>query len=532
VRSDLDGNDEAAIAGQANVQAGIPSTLPGRISKEIMSAGPEYAAQRLAWLESPWFMALSGLAIILNAVIIGVETSGIDSAQGQFLAWQVEQMLLAFFTVELLLKTFRDGRAFVCGEDWGWNVFDGFIVLSGVFDQWTVPVLEYIHVLSHEKHSSMSIAFSVLRMVRLLRIMRLIRLVKIVRPLHDLALGLVEALHGMFWVLVLLSMSIYTLGIICTEFISRNHLLVLEQFLDDDDIGKITAMFQSVPDSMFSLFDIMSSWSLVPLAPLFEEAPLLRIFFVVFYIYSAWAMLAVMSGVVSDNMIVLRNDMVAEDQRKEEERKSVVTRRLLELFTEADGDQSGAINREEFDLLLSSPKLIAQLSKVGTISPQDLHDLFDWIDHDGSGSIEINEFMAGFRWATQPLGISSLAKISERFSSNSRHMGERIIKVLEERFQELQDIMEGPLLRVQAICQMLQVNDVTFQDVNRLMSEEVMPHRPEPLLQELAAVEERLSEKLSFVRSRLEDLEHESQHDHLCRARARGRLAARGTAPN
>merc|ERR1712113_810504 len=114
-------------------------------------------------------------------------------------------------------------------------------------------------------------------------------------------------------------------------------------------------MFLTVEESMFTLFGTMSSWSLLKFVPLFKEMPILRPLFVLFYVYSAWALLAVMTGVVSENMIAIREQMEKEDQQRDELRKMMVSKALTDLFRQADTDHSGSVSREEFDAMLKSP---------------------------------------------------------------------------------------------------------------------------------------------------------------------------------
>merc|ERR1719324_1668909 len=90
---------------------------------------------------------------------------------------------------------------------------------------------------------------------------------------------------------------------------------------DETELQEIKEMFSTVSNSMFTLFGTVSSWSLLKFVPLFDEMPYLRPLFVLFYVYSAWALLAVMTGVVSENLIAIREQMVKEDELKEEKRK-------------------------------------------------------------------------------------------------------------------------------------------------------------------------------------------------------------------
>merc|ERR1719456_1456181 len=102
----------------------------------------------------------------------------------------------------------------------------------------------------------------------------------------------------------------------------------------------------------------MSSWSLIQLAPLFEDMPILKPLFVLFYVYSGWALLAVMTGVVSENMIAIRDELAREDQMKEESRRLLAADVLIELFATADGDGSGEVSKAEFEELLKDKDMM------------------------------------------------------------------------------------------------------------------------------------------------------------------------------
>merc|ERR1719423_247531 len=97
--------------------------------------------------------------------------------------------------------------------------------------------------------------------------------------------------------------------------------ILSEDMMVDPEIREIQVMFESVPDSMFTLFGTISSWSLTTYEPLFENVPMLKPVFVLFYVYSAWALLAVRTGVVSGNMSAIREQLNKEDAQREEMRK-------------------------------------------------------------------------------------------------------------------------------------------------------------------------------------------------------------------
>merc|ERR1740138_2013786 len=60
-----------------------------------------------------------------------------------------------------------------------------------------------------------------LRMARLLRILRLVRLIKSIPPLFNLVVGIMQAMQGMAWVMVLTVLLLYTIALLGVKLISH-----------------------------------------------------------------------------------------------------------------------------------------------------------------------------------------------------------------------------------------------------------------------------------------------------------------------
>lgn len=335
-----------------------------------------------------------------------------------------------------------------------------------------------------------------------LRIVRLFRLVRIVRPLYELAQGVLEALQGMFWVLVFMVMTLYSMAILCTRMIGHGDILS-EEMKMDEDIRDIQAMFLSVQDSMFTLFGTMSSWSLTKFVPLFEESPILKPIFVLFYVYSAWALLAVMTGVVSENMIAIREQMVKEDEQRDEMRKTMISTMLLELFREVDADRSGTVSKQEFDAMLRSQELMHKITKNTHLKAQDLSDLFDWLDHDGSGMVTIDEFMTGFKWVNEPMRAKSLVKLQARLATDLKEAEDTINLNVHRRVIEVQKLVMAPLRKVHAIAEQMQSLDVQFTNMRTSLRERI---DLAPAAELISDSEGRLQAKMDRVFRRLAEL--------------------------
>jgi len=505
VRSDLEEEGVEAMPGMPSHAMGVRQrTLQHLAFQRTAFEAEEQLRDPMVWVDAAWFHGFSGLMIFINAVVIGLETD-IENP----ILFYAEHVLLTFFMFELIARLLRHGYHFFRHEeDWIWNVFDFSIVMAGVFDQWLLPLVTVMGLDPGEEDSSrMSVVFMLMRMARLLRIVRLFRLVRIVRPLYELAQGVLEALQGMFWVLVFMIMTLYSAAILCTRLIGHGDIFS-ESMGDDEEIHKIQAMFVSVDDSMFTLFGTMSSWSLLKFVPLFEEMPLLRPCFVLFYIYSAWALLAVMTGVVSENMIAIREQMLKEDEQREQMRKSMVTQTLMDLFREADADDSGTVSREEFDAMLRSPDLIRKITKNTHMKVQDLQDLFEWLDHDGMGTVTVDEFMMGFKWANEPLRAKSLVKLQERLAADLKNLETNVTATVERRVGEVQRLVAAPLRKVHAITEQMQSLDVQLSEIKSGLRESALSV---PTPQELRDAEDRLGAKLSAAILRLEAIEESAR---------------------
>merc|ERR1719235_159273 len=251
---------------------------------------------------------------------------------------------------------------------------------------------------------------------------------------------------------------------------------------------------------MFTLFGTMTSWSLLKFEPLFDPFPALQPLFVLFYVFSAWALLAIMTGVVSENLIAIRDQMVQDNEAKEEKRKQNITNTLFDLFAKADADRSGSVSRAEFNAMLKDPTLMKLLMRNSNLRVQDLHDLFDWLDHDGGGTITIDEFMNGFKWVNDPLSAKSIIKLQERLISDVNQMRDTSTELTHARFTQVMDICSHPIRKVHAISEQMETLDDMCSNLKLGLKEELTSM---PTMSEISAAEMNLHNKLDLAFDRI-----------------------------
>lgn len=370
------------------------------------------------WVGSAQFQWFGGLMIVLNAMIMGLETE-IESP----VWWWPEQLFLLFFLFEVIARVRLSGlaRFFVTSDEKSWNIFDVLIVLIGVLDQWVLPVLQDCLGSQVVNSGGIGRIITTIRMFRLLRILRLLRLVKAVRPLYVLAIGIAAAFQGMFWVLVLTIVSLYAFAILATRLFGQGMAGGAES-IDPET----RALFADVLTSMFTLFGLMNGQYWEDVSPLFHAVPWTKPVWIVFTIISSWSLLSVMTGVVSDNMLETRQRQADMDNENVDSARAHQRRILKGMFKSADKDLNGTIERREYMDLLNSRYHISKLRQISTANPKDLKEMYDWIDVDGSGSIDFNEFLVGFDWLTQPVTGKSLLKLESTVKSRMASLERRI----------------------------------------------------------------------------------------------------------
>lgn len=364
------------------------------------------------WTGSVWFNSLVSIVIVLSIVVMGCETD-IESP-----LWEpIDSFLLGFFLFEVFVRLRRQGASFFYEEGSLWNILDFFIVVFGVFDQWLLNVWMSM-VRGQQRTSELGDILLLIRMLRLLRILRLLRLVKAVRPLYLLALGVVEAMQSMFWVLVLTVVTLYTVAILMTRIVGHGAMLK-----DPGDVPAVTKqLFENVPASMFTLFVLMNGEEWRKVEPLLSIYPGMKIVFVVFTIFSSWALLSVMTGVVSDNMISAKKAQNQKDEMMNGERRGRIQGVLDEIFNAADAAGSGRLSKDRYYMMLDMPFYSRKVQlAVPNVSIKDLKDLFLWLDRDSNGHVGKEEFERGFLTLAEPLTGKALlyvdADVKHRFRS-------------------------------------------------------------------------------------------------------------------
>lgn len=236
--------------------------------------------------------------ILVNAALLGLETSArVMAAAGPVLV-AVNAAILGVFVVEIAIKLVAFGPRFFRS---GWNCFD--FVIIGI---------------------SLAPASESLSVLRALRVLRMLRLLSQVERLRQIIESLMRSLPGMGWTALLLLLVFYIFAVMGTELYGEAW----------------PEYFGTLGASMFSLFQIMTleSWSSAIARPMLAENPMAWLYFVPFILVSSFMVLNLFIAIIVSATQSIHADEESDERRAILEEVRAVHERLRRLERQATGE--------------------------------------------------------------------------------------------------------------------------------------------------------------------------------------------------
>ncbi len=198
--------------------------------------------------------------ILVNALILGLETFPSIMASYGWLLKTLDKLILLIFVVEIGLRIVAHGPRFFRDA---WSVFDFVVVAIAL-----IP------------------ASGPLAVLRTLRVLRVLRILTLMPSMRRVVGGLVSAIPGLGSVVMLMVLIFYVASVIATGLFGEN-------FPD---------WFGTLGQSGYTLFQVMTleSWSMGIARPVLEAHPLAWIFFVLFILITSFTMLNLFIAVIID----------------------------------------------------------------------------------------------------------------------------------------------------------------------------------------------------------------------------------------
>lgn len=215
----------------------------------------------LMLIESNAFTRSIITLILINAVVLGLETFPAVMERHGALLKLVDRMILGIFVVELTLRLVAHGKRFFRDP---WSLFDTAVVAISL-----VPASD---------------TFSVLRAMRVLRVLRLISAFPQLRRVLQ---GFVAAVPGLGSIAAILGLFMYVFAVMAAKLFGQDY----------------PQWFGGLFESTFTLFQVMTLEGWADIVREVEKThPYAGIFFVLFILISTFTVLNLLIAVVVDAM--------------------------------------------------------------------------------------------------------------------------------------------------------------------------------------------------------------------------------------
>jgi len=324
----------------------------------------------MTWVEGHVFESFMLTVIMANAVVMGLELD---------IPWDgwtiLDNIFLVMYVFELTMRFKLLGWSYFGMHRSGvvMSYLDVVIVGAGILEKWMTPAISLVEIhLLGQKESSFHLGpqVRILRILRVFRILRIYRVVRSIKPLYVLMGGVLHAMQGMHWVFVLALFMLYAGGILFTSLIGHGYAF------DGRPPPDAQETFGTVVDSMFELFKLMNDDQSV-VDPILSSA-VGKLMFVLFMVVSNWAILAILTSVVSDGMIASSQKADAEDMLMTTTTVRVNNaNRLRVIFKEVDKEGRGRCTQEHFKSIFSDQGLRVELCSATGSDIDCLVELFN-----------------------------------------------------------------------------------------------------------------------------------------------------------
>eukprot|EP00928_Gymnodinium_smaydae_P006070 TRINITY_DN12113_c0_g1_i1.p1 TRINITY_DN12113_c0_g1~~TRINITY_DN12113_c0_g1_i1.p1 ORF type:complete len:570 (-),score=74.29 TRINITY_DN12113_c0_g1_i1:555-2264(-) len=403
---------ESSEAPQRKTLGLIESVVKGLSQENVAHSYSGWASQ-LRHDPSAQLLALDsviGFVIVLNTVLIGVSSD----VSPEWIGWLVvDAIFAAIFLFETIGKIHMIGmRNFLMGPDRVMNLFEAGLVLMAIFETAIACIQTFVG--GDDESTQLMSLFRVLRLCRVIRVLRVMRL-EIFSEVKAMIRGTLGGMRTLLWSTVLIVLPVYGVSLVLRESIGT---------LDETGFG--AEYFESVPRAFFSVFRciVIGECADTGGRPLFVvvaesygwEYGFLYSFIAVFMSFGLFNVIVAMfvENVVEASK---QRDRIARKERLRDKtffgQKMAELLVIVEQFVNPRPSQNGATCEEDetddniftraVDIeltpeLFNSLRLLPGVQEILDaldVADDDQHNLFETLDADGGGTIDMEELCNG-----------------------------------------------------------------------------------------------------------------------------------------
>lgn len=382
-----------------------------------------------AFVSSSRFAMISGGAIVLNVILIGIETDYMArnwTARPPLACTILDAVFCLYFLAELVFRIWSFGLQFFYVS---WNLFDSLTVALQVGEVLTSE-LSTSFMTTYQDHvtSSHIGVIRMMRVFRLIRVMRFIRILSAFSSLRMMVVSIMDSLRSLVWTIVLILLAMFITSVYFTQMVTDHKMSLTDDipieerkrnFVKSANGSQLLELYGTLPRTMLTLYQTISDglhWdgAMEPLRV--NCSAWMPIVYSLYIAFVTFAMLNVITGVFVESAIQTAN----------EDKKKVLLDQMRQIFVDADADQSGSITWEEFQDQLENPQLQSFLRAVD-LDTQEAENLFHLLDVHGNKEIDSDDFVHG---AMRIHGFAKAIDLATFMHEFNRH-AKRVEKGLE-----------------------------------------------------------------------------------------------------
>jgi len=343
-----------------------------------------------------WFDGFCAFVLVSNAVVIGIqvenaaESRSTDSTS-EYIA--IDAAYTLWFVLELGLRLYATGAVlFFSGEELAWNWFDLTIVSVGVVETLTSLVAQNSEASILNNLS----ALRTIRICRVARVARVVRLMRFFRSLRVLVKAILNTMKSCTWAALLLGMIVYIFGILFAQGVTDHFQEDQFRLYESREKDALKIYFGSLPRSILSCFKAIQGgidWEILSNA-LSDLHWSYVVMFIAQIVFVNLAVLNVISGIFLHTAIEQAQNDIDDIIASHVQEQTTYVKRFESVFKEMDRDGDQRISLLEFEDSIDKPA-VKDLLHAMEIEANDAWTLFKLLDIDGSGSVDIQEFVNG-----------------------------------------------------------------------------------------------------------------------------------------
>jgi Ca2+-binding EF-hand superfamily protein len=337
------------------------------------------------------FRVLAAVIIGLDAACIGYQVdeslkSGYEHApptENWVAIWvAIEVCFVSYYTLEVVVRGWKERTAFLFGRERLWNLFDCLSVSASIV------------CLSLAKDFDVSTEY--LRLVRITKGFRVLRVVRFSGTLRAMVASIISSMLHVLWAVCITFLVLYFFAVVIASEIAGFFQQTSVSSDSGPDVSDFLPYYASLLDTTLYLFMCITGgidWETMAV-PLLCVHPMLMLVFVMYIAFMTFGVLNVVVGIVvaktQENADKDRELLTQAEVAQERE----ALKRMRDIFYEADQDGDNTLSWEEFVEYLADDKVAAFFRTVG-LDVNVARALFQLLDADDSNAVNIEEFVHG-----------------------------------------------------------------------------------------------------------------------------------------